>query len=269
MDAETVLVGVRLRDYVADELDAATAGLRVQGRRELRKGIHATRKAIRRARAALRLGWREPDAGVAMGLAELKRLNVALSDLRDAHVLVGVVDRLLMLTVEDEDVDAGDRAALQRARKTLKARRKQCERDPHTQETIDAVAAALAFVHGGIDALPWDAVDASAIEAGLDATRADIARSREHALPKGSAPRWHKWRRRLRRLSQQRRACEAIGLDGREDAFTKSLTEQLGVLQDLNVLMQRGPREARSAAKQARNAQRKRLASIATSGEGG
>ena len=51
---------------------------------------------------------------------------------------------------------------------------------------------------------------------------------------------WHRWRRRARRASQQRRALEAIGLGpaaGAADLFDKRTTERLGQAQDLTLLL--------------------------------
>jgi hypothetical protein len=50
---------------------------------------------------------------------------------------------------------------------------------------------------------------------------------------------WHRWRRRARRASQQRRALEALGLPVPEDSarFDKRTTHRLGQAQDLSLLL--------------------------------
>ncbi|GAB1596836.1 hypothetical protein [Lysobacter claricitrinus] len=80
-------VGKRLHRYVSEQLHVATAALELGGR-ESRHGVHQGRKAVRRARAALLLGWPRPNAGVALALDQLKRANDQLSDLRDANARV-------------------------------------------------------------------------------------------------------------------------------------------------------------------------------------
>jgi hypothetical protein len=258
-------VGLRLHRHVTGELAAASAGLAAHGR-GLREGVHRARKAIRRTRAALRLGWSSPGADVALALSELQRLNEALSDLRDTHVVVGVVDRLLA----QESKEA--RRGLRKARKALAKHRLEGERDARLQTVVDDVRKQLAFLGHGIDVLPWSEVDPETIHAQLARTQSRIDRARGKAVPDGKPDHWHRWRRRLRRLSQQRRACRDIGIDVAEDLFAKSLAEQLGVLQDLNMLVAHGagdlglPDDARRAlkhaAKRARDVQRQRLLSV-------
>ena len=99
------------------------------------------------------------------------------------------------------------------------------------------------------------------------------------AVPDGEAKAWHRWRRRLRRLSQQHRACAEIGIDLDDDLFAKSLAEQLGVLQDLNLLAAHGGRgldlakllapevkhAVKQAAKRERDLQLARLLSVLAS----
>jgi hypothetical protein len=265
-------VGLRLQRYVGQELANASTGLAARGR-GMRAGVHHARKSIRRARAALRLGWQVPPADVALALSELQLLNESLSDLRDTHVLVGVVDRLLLRADKEE------RGALKQARKALAARRRELEQDAGVHTRLVDIAAQLAFHRNGIDGLRWNDVATVAIDATLEHTEAQIARARSKAVADGEAEAWHRWRRRLRRLSQQHRACSDIGIELDDDLFAKSLAEQLGVLQDLNLLAAHGGRgldlakllgtdvkhAVKQAAKRERDVQLARLSSVLAS----
>jgi hypothetical protein len=71
----------------------------------------------------------------------------------------------------------------------------------------------------------------------LATTKQRAATARESAFACDDAKAWHRWRRRMRRISQQHRAAIAAGMPVDDAEFDKNLTEQLGVLQDLNLLV--------------------------------
>jgi CHAD domain-containing protein len=263
MDADPA--GLRLRRYVDNELQIAASALTLRGHAS-RDGVHRARKAIRRTRAALLLGWPAPDAAVALAVDRLKYVNDQLSGLRDAHALVGALDRLL------EGETGTTREMLDHARKGLARNRSALEHDPAAGSLLQDAGGQVRFIAAGIDALAWDDVAEDDIATTLDATARKVDRARRDALADGKAKDWHKWRRRLRRLSQQRRACAALGIEAPFTPFDKSVAEQLGKLQDHNALLAKGPRLAglrgkrkqrfRRAVRDVRNQQRQRVVSV-------
>ncbi|MBT2748085.1 CHAD domain-containing protein, partial [Lysobacter sp. ISL-42] len=86
--------GLRLRGFASRELDQALDALGWRGNR-IHSGVHLARKSLRRARATLALGGAALGPGAALIDRELRRLNLDLSGLRDAHALVETFDRLL------------------------------------------------------------------------------------------------------------------------------------------------------------------------------
>ena len=66
--------------------------------------------------------------------------------------------------------------------------------------------------------------------------KADAARAR--AFARGTDADWHRWRRSMRRVSQQHHAVVAAGVDLTLPRFDKALTERLGAMQDLVLLLE-------------------------------
>lgn len=225
--------GLVLHAYAAAELDAAIAGLARRGHR-LHTGVHHARKGLRRTRAVLLLGGETLGGGARLLVRELGRMNRDLSALRDAHALVETLDRRIA-----KHPDAETRALLRRVRHA--AVRWRTERLRAELEADPALAArrqTLQVLRAGLDALPWSALQPARLQDALteSAVRADQAHARVHAS--GDEADWHRWRRRMRRLSQQLRAAKTAGLAfPAPRAFDKSLTEQLGVAQDLRLLL--------------------------------
>ncbi len=225
--------GPALRAYAAAELDAAIAGLARHGHR-LHTGVHHARKGLRRTRAVLLLGGEDLGDGARLLVRELARVNRGLSALRDAHALIETLDRRIA-----KHPDAETRPLLRRARHVAAQRRTdrlraELDADP----ALAARRQSLQVLRAGLDALPWAALQPARLQRALtdSASRADRAHARVHAS--GDEEDWHRWRRRLRRLSQQLRAAKAAGLAfPAPRAFDKSLAEQLGVAQDLRLLL--------------------------------
>jgi len=265
MNADGAHVGMRLERYVCEQLTLATSSLALHGR-ESRHGIHQGRRAIRRARAALFLGWEHPNAAVALALEQLKRANGELSELRDAHALVGAVKCMSKLATGD----AFD--ALRSARKRLKKRRAQLEHDAKAQSRIEQARERIMFIAAGAAAFPWKRITEGDIRGALAATGAQVAHAQQSALAHPSQAKLHKWRRRLRRMLQQREACDVLAIHVPEDRFAECAAEQLGRLQDDNVLLAEAPRLAdlhgrrkkrfRRVVRNARDLQLERLVSV-------
>ena len=223
-------IGDGLCRYAVAELDVAISALAARGSR-IHEGVHRARKAMRRVRAALALGAEALGPGVRLVDRELRRRNRGLSALRDAQALVATLDRL-ELKAHDESTGR----ALHRAHRSAKRHRARLGRDPDTVATLDATRATLAVLHAALHGLPWTAVTMATLVDALERTDHRIARALDRVRDEGDDADWHRWRRRVRRLSQQHRACGAAGFEIATSPFDKSLAEQLSVAQDLLVL---------------------------------
>lgn len=222
--------GMRLRGWVEAEVGAAVTALSARGGR-IHAGVHHARKAIRRVRAALMLAGPALGPGTGMLDRALRDANRALSDLRDAHALVTTLQRLAL-----KSHDHGDTQVLRRATRQAAAARAHAAREPAHQAAVSEARAVLAVVAAALQGLPWDQVAAAALVDALAQTQGQVARLRAKAVASGDDEAWHRWRRWMRRQSQQRRACAAVGVEVPDTGFDKSLAEQLGVMQDLGLL---------------------------------
>lgn len=228
-----------MQRYALDELGSAIDALDAFGGR-LHAGVHRSRKAMRRSRAVLALGGEALGPGGRLIDRALRKANRGLSDLRDAHALVETLDRLLE-RAGDEDA----RVHLHRARHAAAARRDAVGGDTARLQEVADVRALLHTLHAALQGLPWDALAMEVVDVALATSARNIEHASTRVADTDADPDWHAWRRRLRRLSQQHRALSAAGFPRDADTFDKSLAEQLGALQDLQLLRdqcgQRGP----------------------------
>jgi hypothetical protein len=102
----------------------------------------------------------------------------------------------------------------------------------------------LAMLSAALSGLPWDRLQDAVLVDALGATGQRAAELRDKAARSGLDQDWHAWRRWMRRQSQQRRVCARIGVEAPDTGFDKSLTEQLGVMQDLSLLIRHCGRES-------------------------
>lgn len=223
--------GIPLRDYGLVELAAAIDLLALRGNR-MHTGIHQARKAIRRTRAMLALGRSTLGPGAELIDLQLRRVNRRLSPLRDAHALVETLDRL-GIKARDERT----RKMLGSARRIATRRRAALARKPEFAQAMQDARALLAVLRAGLQGLPWESVTASVVKEAMTTAAEKAEAARELAYAHDDAEDWHRWRRRMRRISQQYRAANAVGLVAPASLFDKNLTEQLGVLQDLSLLI--------------------------------
>ena len=182
-------------------LDEALRDLALGGSARHR-GVHQARKAIRRARAALRLGGDAIGPGLAWLDRRLARIGRSLSPLRDAQALVEAVQR-----ARREDADAGGEAAalLARAERAAALRRARVAKaalaeDPDLQAHRDQ----LRLLRAALDGLAWERVDAASLEAAVGASREAATQAWARAKARDRDEDWHRWRRRSRWLAQQR-----------------------------------------------------------------
>lgn len=259
--------GAALRDYGLAELAVAIHGLGMRGGR-VHEGIHQARKAIRRTRAMLSLGANTLGPGARLIDRRLRKVNRRLSPLRDAHALVEVLDRLGGKTRSIPTLEM-----LLHARRIAMRRRADIARTPIFADTLHAERAMLATLRAALAGLPWQALStSSAMEAmAAAADKADAARARAFAHDADAG--WHRWRRAMRRVSQQHHAFVVAGVDVPLPRFDKPLTERLGSMQDLVLLMEhcgkKAPlhedsQELRRFAESALNRQRRKVRASST-----
>jgi CHAD domain-containing protein len=261
-------LGSALRGYVSAELEAAVAGLHATAGHHVHAGVHRARKGMRRARAALALGDPVLGPGAILLERELRRVNRSLSELRDAQALVEVLDRLAAKARDEPTL-----RVLRRALRKGKADRAAMARRPELAAELAQARAMLATLRAALAGLPWDGISPAQLAEALARSSQRIDSAREKVRDDGGMEDWHRWRRRMRRLSQQHRACVAAGLEELgASLFDKSLAEQLGVMQDLRLLLEhcgsespfaQSDREAlKRFAKTAWSRQRDRIASV-------
>ncbi|HEY0506205.1 MAG TPA: CHAD domain-containing protein [Lysobacter sp.] len=224
--------GPSLSGYAAGELDAARAALAGD---DLHEGVHQARKALRRARAALALGDGILGPGAGLIDRELREINEGLSTLRDAHALVETLDRLIR-----RERHAGRRAVLDRARAdAVRARDEHADGAVLLDPGLRGRIALIDVLQAALPVLTWDRLTPSALRMGLADSDDRTLDARERALASGKDKDWHRWRRRARRASQQRRALAAVGVKApaATHGFDKRTTERLGEAQDLSLLL--------------------------------
>ncbi|MDE2156715.1 MAG: CHAD domain-containing protein [Xanthomonadaceae bacterium] len=233
LDPATAMLGEPLRMHAANTLMQAVQFLGWRGAR-LHAGVHQARKALRHTRAVLALGASTlgPD-GVAID-RQLRRVNRSLSSLRDAQALVETLDRL---TKKHTAPATGP--LLDRARRAATRRRgTQARLALHDDAGFADRRAALAALAAELQALPWQ-----------DLREKDALRSLQHSESKAAAAAkrarrsmhdndWHRWRRRARRVLQQRRALvELSALQKSGIDRDKAMTTLLGEAQDYALLL--------------------------------
>ncbi|BCT93915.1 hypothetical protein LYSHEL_29420 [Lysobacter helvus] len=220
-----------LRDHGLAELAAAIDHLGRHGS-HVHTGIHQARKAIRRTRALLALVAADVGPGAKLIDRELRRANRRLSPLRDAHALVETLDRL-----RTKARDEPTRTALAHARGIALRRRAAMAHGPGFAQALQHERAILVTLRAGLSGLAWDNVATSTVVDALAASARKADAARDRACAHDDDQDWHRWRRRMRRLSQQHRVALAAALPLSDAGFDKHVTEQLGVLQDLSLLV--------------------------------
>ena len=225
-------VGGALLAYARDEVDVARDSLAAP---DLHEGVHQARKAIRRARAVLAMGDGLLGPGAGLVDRELRALNDGLSNLRDAHALVEVLDRLLKRERKEEA-----RAVLQRAREAAAlSRARVAEAATRSDPGLASRRAMLDVMGAAMVALDWSRPTPAGLRMAVADSDLRSYEARLRACETGDDEDWHRWRRRARRTAHQRRALEAIGLPVPQDSdrFDKRSTHRLGEAQDLALLL--------------------------------
>jgi CHAD domain-containing protein len=228
-----VFDGTALRDYAASELDAAIAHLGWRGAR-VHEGVHLARKSLRRTRSVLALGASALGPGAELIDREVRRVNVSLSKLRDAQALVETLDRVIAAhRTPPEALPVLRRARRTAAQSRVEVARRELGDDPG----LEKKRALLTTLRAALPALPWDALTGSRVRDALGVSLARVDSAGARARATGRDNDWHRWRRRVRRLSQQHRAVgDQVPEIAAAKKRCKALAEQLGEAQDYALL---------------------------------
>jgi CHAD domain-containing protein len=222
--------GTELRDYACAELDRAIGCLGWRGGR-VHEGVHQARKSLRRTRAVLALGKPVLGPGAALLDREIRRVNRGLSPMRDAQALVETLDRLIRRNKTPEFA-----AVLRRARRiAARVRADRARRELAEDPGLARERALLTTLRAALPSLPWDTLTETRASDALDAGMARIDKTGARARASGRDTDWHRWRRSVRRVSQQHRALGDRIEDGARDRV-KSLAVELGEAQDYALL---------------------------------
>jgi CHAD domain-containing protein len=220
-----------LSTYACAELDRAIEHLGWRAGR-VHEGVHQARKSLRRTRAVIALGGAVLGPGADLLDREVRRVNRRLSGMRDAQALVETLDRLIAKNKAPELAPV-----LRRARRTAAQARSECAR----RELADDPGLArkrmlLGTLRAALPALPWDSLTETRVRDALDSGLVRIDTADAQARATGRDADWHRWRRRVRRLSQQHRALgDRIDLGGAKKRV-KTLAVDLGEAQDYALL---------------------------------
>ena len=217
-----------LRDYADAELGKAIAHLGWRGGR-MHEGVHQARKSLRRVRAVLALGAQVLGPGAELIGREVRRVNRRMSRMRDAQALVETLDRLLKRAKSQHELPVLRRARRVAAQARADSARRERAEDPELAQK----RLLLATLHAALPALPWNALTETRVRDALDCGLARIETAGTRARANGRDNDWHRWRRRVRRLSQQHRAVgDEITDLGFARKRCKALAELLGEAQD-------------------------------------
>lgn len=189
--------------------------------------VHEVRKDLKRSRALLRLSGdvvptRRPEKRCA---AEARKL----SRLRDADAVGETLARLRLRA------DPRQLEALEGLSEWLAERREAIVGAPGLPRPVaDGVAESLRRVMHDVRSLPFERMDAAALDAGLADSWSDTARAFSHVMERPALPRFHEFRKVVKRELHQRE-LSGRPLDRMERATLKKLADVLGELQDLDV----------------------------------
>ena len=225
--------GLVLRAYANDELSRAIDCLSWPGAQR-HAGVHLARKSMRRVRAALALGAAALGPGARLVDRQVRRVNRSLSTVRDCQALVEALERL-----RTQQPGEAREQLLKRARRAaVRQRVARMQAEIRDDPAFLRRRAVLEVLLAGMQALPWTSVLESDLAAAFERGASDAQAARDRAAKSGRDEDWHRWRRRVRRLSQQHRAVGELGA-GLVTASNryKTLAVLLGEAQDHALLI--------------------------------
>ena len=221
-----------VRRVVAEELDAAIAGLRTRPVSDA--AVHEARKSLKKARSALRLV--RSDLGDEIRTREnavMRDTAGRLSGARDAQVMLETLDKVA------SDRSAGVPApAAARLRQLLQARRDEMLDASDLESEAAAAADRLDALRERLNQWPLSDEGFGAAGAGLRRMHRQGRRAMDTALNKGDDESWHEWRKRVKDLWYALRLLKPAApgqLSGATDEAS-DLSDVLGDHNDLAVL---------------------------------
>ncbi|NGX15068.1 CHAD domain-containing protein [Wenzhouxiangella sp. XN24] len=211
-------ISARLAACVSRLEDPALPGGRV---------VHEVRKELKRVRALLRLSSDAlPTRHLEKRCAEAAR---RLAHLRDADAMAETLLRLR------SRADARHLEALDALSEALAEDRRANAAAGLPRPLAEGVVDTLRVIRADVDGLDFALMDEGTIGAGLADAWAKTARAFRRVLEHPVLPRFHDFRKVVKRELYQRELC-GMPLDKQERAMLKKLADVLGELQDLDVL---------------------------------
>ena len=190
--------------------------------------VHEVRKDMKRVRALLRLASdRVPTRPLEQGCAAAAR---RLAPLRDADAASETVGRLRMRA------NASELKALDKLGQWFMRHREETAGTCEMPRALAMeVAGSLREIESEAQALPFEQMDAAALDAGLADAWVGTAKAFRKLVERPTSPRFHDFRKAAKRELHQRE-LSGRPLDRVEWATLKKLADVLGELQDLYVL---------------------------------
>lgn len=171
------------------------------------KGVHEGRKAIRRLRALLALSGGEPGPQAVAVSARLQTISRNLSTVRDAHVVVVTIEKLL-----EKEQQVEKRQSLRAAhRRFVETRRRELRSLGNGSQGFAASRALLEDLRRLTRELSWEQIAFRSLvkEKAKSERRADRYREATISHPV-DVEKLHVWRRKLRRLRHQLELLQAL-----------------------------------------------------------
>jgi CHAD domain-containing protein len=214
----------RLKRLTLEQIDVAMALLEGRGDVPAERTIHETRKALKRARALVRL------QRSALGPRRFERNNAALrkagrrlATARDAEVVVDALDAL----VEQHPKRLAQSAGVARLRGELLAERERAQAQTRHGARVRGVV--LEELRGArADLACWRATqdDAKTTRVGLKAIYRQGRRRGRRARKRESSAALHDWRKRAKDLRYVAEALELRGVAKRADRLGEAIGEE-------------------------------------------
>lgn len=220
--------------HIAEEITRAVKELGAHGGRVTEEGVHEARRAIKRARAGLKLIREGVPKKRFAGLNKvLREAGRKMSGARDESVL-GQTIQGLMGTAGT----AGEKKAIEAVRTALHI---------HPQATglsaseIGDVVKTLKAGRGRVKALVWKDEDEMLVARGIERTRERCVEAMRAAFRMGTNEAWHTWRKRVQDLKHQLVMLEKVlpRSEAGKIKRMKKLSDLLGLDHDLAVLGER------------------------------
>lgn len=226
-------IGHRLLAYILSQLHNAERELSLKGLAR-HEGIHKARKHIRRSKAALAVAGAKFGSRGKRIEAELSHICRGLSKLRDAQALVETLQRLHASdSGSSQSIVAKAGSAARRHRNQLMA--KALVRDPN----LLARRRRLQCVSEKLQRLDWESICVNDAVMAIQRSKRRLAKTAKRVTCHfDDDESWHGYRRKLRRLCQQSKLLENLGISNlRLDKAFESQSSMLSEAQDDVLLM--------------------------------